>query len=135
RTAFPCSPSVAGPRTLPKTNQPNPKRFKMDTRLPDLLHSLHCTKDHDCEMTEIMTGRIPGCCYYYLEKSLTEDSELLLDTNYWENQAKELCQSLDTTPMQTIRLIYKILEAKGILTIVLEENPKIQDLARKLLCL
>ena len=79
--------------------------------LRDTVHTLLCDLPHESDMTKMLPGssRDPNKCYYYLERSLTNQLELP-DHVYWTDQCKRLMEMLHTDqPSLVLASVYRVL--------------------------
>ena len=77
--------------------------------LRDTLHTLLCDVPHENNMMNLLGERDPCKCYYYLEKSLSNQLELP-DHVYWTDQCKRLMEMLNTDqPSNVLTSIYRVL--------------------------
>lgn len=77
--------------------------------LRDTLHTLLCDLPHESDMLKMLGERNSCKCYYYLEKSLTNQLELP-DHKYWTDQCQQLMELLNTDqPSNVLSSIYRVL--------------------------
>ena len=77
--------------------------------LLDTLHTLLCDLPHENDMMKMLGERDSAKCYFYLEKSLTNMSELP-DHLYWADQCSQLMELLQTDqPNIVLTSIYRVL--------------------------
>lgn len=77
--------------------------------LRDTLHTLLCDLPHESDMLKMLSERNECKCYYYLEKSLTNQLELP-DHQYWIDQCQQLMELLDTDqPNLVLTSVYRVL--------------------------
>ena len=81
------------------------------TMLRDTVHTLLCDLPHESDMTKMLPGssRDQNKCYYYLERSLTNQLELP-DHVYWTDQCRQLMELLNTDqPSVVLTCVYRVL--------------------------
>lgn len=77
--------------------------------LRDTLHTLLCDLPHESDMLKMLGERDSCKCYYYLEKSLTNQLELP-DHEYWTDQCEQLMEILHTDqPSIVLSSVYRVL--------------------------
>lgn len=77
--------------------------------LRDTLHTLLCDLPHAGDMQELLTSRSENKCYYYLEASLINQTELP-DHVHWRSQANQLMDLLEVkTPSEALTSVYRVL--------------------------
>ena len=77
--------------------------------LRDTLHTLLCDLPHESDMLKMLGERDPCKCYYYLERSLTNQLELP-DHEYWTDQCEQLMEILHTDqPSIVLSAVYRVL--------------------------
>lgn len=77
--------------------------------LRDTLHTLLCDLPHESDMLKMLGPRNSCKCYYYLEKSLTNQLELP-DHQYWTDQCQQLMELLSTDqPNLVLTSVYRVL--------------------------
>lgn len=84
--------------------------------LRDTLHTLLCDVPHENNMMNLLGERDPCKCYYYLEKSLSNQLDLP-DHVYWTDQCKQLMDLLSTDqPSLVLTSVYRVLNVLEKLT-------------------
>ena len=101
------------------------------SQLAIMLHTLGCQKEHSDDMQELLKPRVDGVCYYYLEQSLASEDKP--DTKYWTEEAQKLCEQLQASPVDAVRIVMALLEIRGKLSELLRRYPTAGDLARHVL--
>ena len=77
--------------------------------LRDTLHTLLCDLPHESDMLQMLGERNDCKCYYYLEKSLTNQLELP-DHQYWTDQCHQLMTLLGTDQSSVVlSSVYRVL--------------------------
>lgn len=77
--------------------------------LRDTLHTLLCDLPHESDMLRMLDERDDCKCYYYLEKSLTNQLELP-DHQYWTDQCHQLMTLLGTDQSSLVlSSVYRVL--------------------------
>lgn len=77
--------------------------------LRDTLHTLLCDLPHENDMMKMLGERDTCKCYYYLEKSLTNQLQLP-DHEYWTDQCEQLMELLHTDqPSAVLKSVYRVL--------------------------
>lgn len=100
--------------------------------LAELLHTLFCNIPHSENMEELLLARSEERCYYYLEKSVV-DSDDHHDTDKWIGEARALCEQLETSPEEALRIMYELLEVYKQLRRIFDRYPNARTLASALL--
>lgn len=99
-------------------------------RLAAVLHAIGCTKLHLDNMEELLKERDQTKCYYYLEESLEEEQP---DHVKWRENAEYLCERLNATPTEALRIITNLLDLRRRLDEQIERNPNVEELSRLIL--
>lgn len=87
---------------------------------------------HAEHMEELLSSKTGEKCYYYLEKSLVE-SDAHTDTDKWIGEARALCEQLETSPEEALRIVYELLEVYKQLRRIFDRYPNARSLASALL--
>ena len=96
--------------------------------LRDTLHTLLCDLPHENNMAALLQPRDDCKCYYYLERSMTNQLELP-DHEYWTDQCYQLMEMLRSTdPSVVLTSVYRVLN-------VLEKLNALSDSERELFAL
>ncbi len=78
--------------------------------LIETLHTLLCSLPHTGTVEQLVTGRKPGVCYFYAEKSVSTGKEMP-DHTFWHDQALEVIKSLNALDANSaLTSIYRVLD-------------------------
>ncbi len=78
--------------------------------LIETLHTLLCPLPHNGTVEQLITGRKPGVCYYYAEKSVSTGKQMP-DHTYWHDQALETIKTLSAQDANSaLTSIYRALD-------------------------
>lgn len=84
--------------------------MKKNELLVETIHALLCDHSHSGDMHDLMKGRKPGNCYYYLEKNFIEKWEMA-DHSHWEKIANDIKNDLKASSSEdALRSIYQVLD-------------------------
>lgn len=101
-------------------------------RIAAFLHALQCEKAHAIDMLEIVNGRNPELCYYFLEQNVAEE-QCHIDTAVWKEKAEALCQSLGHNSEDSLRILTTLLTSKSELERLFRQYPSARGLAQEIL--
>lgn len=101
-------------------------------QLAGILHAISCQKPHAEDMLEIVNGRNPEHCYFFLEQNMAEAEEQTT-LREWLDSADTVCKRIGHSPDDSLRIITSLLAIKSDLERLLRQYPSVRGLAVEIL--